>query len=129
MYSFTPYNPSRTERVALGKRIFMKTCKRNWKRIKSLLKRDGNLCHICKLPMLAIFNPQGGECRDLQATVDHILPASMGGKWSMSNVKLAHYICNNSRGCCILTEITKDFTYSCRLKVMNKLKELDTYHK
>jgi 5-methylcytosine-specific restriction endonuclease McrA len=56
-------------------------------------KSDGH-CHLCSLPVnltLPGSHPDG-------ATVDHLIPVSLGGADDIANVALAHRRCNVLRG-------------------------------
>ncbi len=48
---------------------------------------DGGRCHLC-----------GGRVRWRDASRDHILPRSLGGATTWSNIRLAHRRCNSQRG-------------------------------
>jgi hypothetical protein len=52
-----------------------------------LLIRDGNCCHVCKLPFTDNRPP----------TFDHVIELRQGGKGAIDNLKLAHLSCNNMR--------------------------------
>lgn len=54
---------------------------------EAIFERDGWLCGICGEPV---------EASD--ATLDHIVPISLGGADQPSNVRLAHSTCNSRRG-------------------------------
>lgn len=56
--------------------------------LKALLKAEVLRCGICKK---AITHPE-------TATIDHIIPLSVGGKNSRDNVQLAHPRCNRKKG-------------------------------
>lgn len=60
--------------------------------VPRIIKRDGALCHYC----LNSTNRQIGSKR--QATTEHIIPRSMGGRNSMSNYILTCAECNVERG-------------------------------
>lgn len=53
-----------------------------------LIKRDGDLCFICK-------NPFG---KKEKRTIDHWIPLSKGGSWNINNLRLAHKSCNLWKG-------------------------------
>lgn len=60
-------------------------------RLRRVVERDGWTCWLCK---------EGVEPFDLgvhRASVDHVLPRSMGGGDELSNLKLAHASCNEYR--------------------------------
>lgn len=54
--------------------------------LDEIYRRDGGECHLCEEPV----------SRD-QATMDHVIPASLGGPHTRANVRLAHRSCNSSR--------------------------------
>lgn len=54
---------------------------------EAIFERDGWLCGICGEPV---------ERAD--ATLDHIVPVSLGGADEPENVRLAHSLCNSRRG-------------------------------
>lgn len=54
---------------------------------EAIFERDGWLCGICGEPV------EAGD-----ATLDHIVPISLGGADESSNVRLAHSLCNSRRG-------------------------------
>ncbi|MDR2256996.1 MAG: HNH endonuclease [Arthrobacter sp.] len=60
---------------------------------KEIEKRDQGTCQICLKPVEADarFGP-------LAPTLDHIVPVSHGGSHSIDNLRLAHRICNTTRG-------------------------------
>ena len=59
-----------------------------------LLERDGWICHICGLDIERNLSwPDPGF-----ATVDHVIPLSLGGEHSMKNCRAAHLSCNCSKG-------------------------------
>jgi 5-methylcytosine-specific restriction endonuclease McrA len=49
--------------------------------------RDGYLCWLC-----------GKDVEWADMTVDHVLPRSKGGTDRQSNLRCAHWLCNNKRG-------------------------------
>lgn len=60
---------------------------------KSILERDGYVCHIC-----------GDEVDAGDIHFDHIIPLSKGGPHSMDNIAVAHSVCNIRKGAKILTD-------------------------
>jgi 5-methylcytosine-specific restriction endonuclease McrA len=56
------------------------------RRVRALLARDGDLCWLCSKPL------------DGDATLDHVVPRSKGGKNGLENLRLAHKGCNGARG-------------------------------
>jgi hypothetical protein len=62
--------------------------------LAELGERDGWRCHLCGKrvnPKLSGIHPKG-------PTVDHLVPVSEGGVDELSNVALAHHLCNSTRG-------------------------------
>lgn len=55
--------------------------------IRALGDRDGWKCHLC-----------GRTVAVASATADHLVPQSLGGSGSPSNLRLAHMLCNSRRG-------------------------------
>lgn len=59
-----------------------------------LARRDGGDCGICGDPI-----DLGAEYPDPQsASIDHIVPVSLGGSDEETNLRLAHLVCNIRRG-------------------------------
>lgn len=59
-----------------------------------LLERDGWVCHLCGGDIdRSLSWPDPGY-----ATVDHVVPLSLGGEHSMANCKAAHLSCNSAKG-------------------------------
>lgn len=55
--------------------------------LDEIYERDGRRCHLC-----------GKKVKRSEATMDHIVPASLGGPHTRANVALAHRSCNASKG-------------------------------
>ena len=75
--------PTSGQRRSLRKRVFL---------------RDRGICWICGKPVIwnAPNNPLNPS--DDEYTLDHVVPFIYGGKWSMSNLRVAHRKCNRERG-------------------------------
>jgi len=60
----------------------------------ALIERDGNLCRLCntEIDLTLARNSRWG------ATIDHIVPLSLGGSDEIENMQLAHWICNIKKG-------------------------------
>lgn len=69
----------RAERLGLGSREIT---------ISYLLERDGWKCGICHRKIRSFK----------QASLDHIIPISLGGRHELTNVQAAHRKCNYSKG-------------------------------
>ncbi|HEY9296586.1 HNH endonuclease [Microcoleus sp. MOSTC5] len=54
---------------------------------RQLLELYGNRCHWCNKSM-----------QKSERTIEHLLPKSRGGSNALSNLRLACFSCNNSRG-------------------------------
>lgn len=67
----------------------------NW---EVIYRRDGNKCHICGKAVNKRDFKRTSEGRFVAGpnypTVDHVIPKSKGGSHDLSNLKLAHKICN-----------------------------------
>jgi hypothetical protein len=70
------------------------------------LRRDGFLCHLClepiptvrMLPPLDPYDPNcGPDMTPLNASLDHVVPRSLGGSDYPSNIRMAHVGCNKGR--------------------------------
>lgn len=55
--------------------------------LDEIFERDGGICHLCNK-----------KVRRRVATMDHIIPVSLGGPHTRANVALAHHSCNSSKG-------------------------------
>lgn len=60
------------------------------------MARDGTNCTLCGEPLDRRLRD---ENHPLYITFDHITPRSHGGLDKLSNLRLAHQQCNNTRGC------------------------------
>lgn len=59
-----------------------------------LFERDEWTCHLCLHPI-----DRHRRCPDpLAATMDHLLPLSLGGQHTWENTAAAHAICNFNKG-------------------------------
>lgn len=59
-----------------------------------IAKRDKYKCHICRKRINMNL-----DCKDkYSATMDHLIPLSLGGDHSYANIRLAHRSCNSSKG-------------------------------
>lgn len=57
-------------------------------------ERDGWRCQLCGKRVLRGIDPQHA----MSASLDHIVPLAAGGAHVMSNVQLAHRVCNTRKG-------------------------------
>lgn len=73
-------------------------CTRNDRiRAKKYGEQNG-LCAICAKPMQLRAGDSNGFRNEQAATLDHILPKSLGGTAKQSNLRLVHKHCNRRRG-------------------------------
>jgi len=56
--------------------------------------RDGGICQICKTKVDRTKKAPHPK----SVSLDHIVPISKGGTHEMSNLRLAHFLCNSKRG-------------------------------
>lgn len=59
-----------------------------------IFERDGWICQLCNEPI----SPEVRFPGPASATIDHIVPISLGGDDTPANVQAAHYRCNASKG-------------------------------
>lgn len=64
--------------------------------LKTILKRDNYLCHICKQTVAKN-----------ELSYDHVIPLARGGGHSMENIKVAHFLCNLRKGTFLMSELKK----------------------
>ena len=57
--------------------------------------RDGNICHLCCLPLDAEWSEKYQS--DFTVSPDHLTPQSAGGSDFPSNIKAAHLTCNKGK--------------------------------
>lgn len=61
---------------------------------RSVAERDGWTCQLCG----GTVNPTLTVPHPMAATLDHVIPLSMGGEHSEANGQLAHFLCNSRKG-------------------------------
>ncbi len=61
---------------------------------RDIFERDGWKCHLCKKPV----DPTTPRTDPGGATIDHIIPRSLGGVDAPANVATSHWLCNRSKG-------------------------------
>lgn len=93
------------ESTASGRRRYVstKTCSdcRGWRKsgspalsVNGLIERDGSDCHLCGGAIdVSVRWPDPAS-----ATIDHIVPGSLGGGHGEDNLALAHFRCNVAKG-------------------------------
>ena len=57
--------------------------------------RDKWKCHLCGL---LVYKGKFDVANPKSKTLDHLIPASLGGLNDVSNLRLAHFSCNSSKG-------------------------------
>lgn len=62
--------------------------------VEVLAERDGFICQLCDYAVDMTARHPDKWC----ATVDHVIPVSLGGEHSYANTQLAHFRCNSSKG-------------------------------
>lgn len=63
-----------------------------------LRKRDGDLCHWCQKPMnFEAKNHASKRIDDDAPTIEHLKRKKDGGTNHLTNLALAHKVCNNNR--------------------------------
>lgn len=60
----------------------------------AIYARDGWICQLCNEPVDPTVDPR----TRWGATLDHIVPRSLGGSHDATNLRLAHRHCNSVRG-------------------------------
>jgi 5-methylcytosine-specific restriction endonuclease McrA len=61
---------------------------------ETILARDGSTCWICRHPLVA----DAPAHSPLRTTLDHVVEVTQGGSNRNENLRLAHAVCNNTRG-------------------------------
>lgn len=72
----------------MGKWRRNKSLTKRWQK-NHLVKKYGGICYICELPFTSK--------KDI--TLDHYIPISKGGFDLLENYRIAHFPCNQSKGC------------------------------
>lgn len=65
--------------------------------VAHLRQRDGDKCGLCSKAM-KFDVPTGPRGDPFGATIDHVIPRSLGGVDDLVNLQLAHWVCNNRKG-------------------------------
>lgn len=60
----------------------------------TVFEEDGWVCRLCDKPISRYIRYPAWLC----ATLDHIIPLSLGGEHVRANVQTAHRICNERKG-------------------------------
>lgn len=58
---------------------------------RKVFERDDWLCRLCLKPV----NREAEVPHPLAATLDHVVPLSLGGEHVYSNIQCAHFLCNS----------------------------------
>lgn len=79
--------------------VYSKSPERS-RRLLEVAERDLWVCHLCNRPVDPGIagGAQGAAQHPMEATLDHVQPASLGGTRDIDNLRLAHRCCNNLRG-------------------------------
>lgn len=80
-------------------------CRQDWRKhgfsVNTLINRDGSRCGLCaELVDVSLHAPD-----PLCASVDHVVPRSLGGTNDPSNLQLAHLGCNVRKGATITEKV------------------------
>lgn len=70
---------------------------------RRIRERDGDACWICGMPMR--FRDGARQQHECDASLDHVVLRKDGGANSISNLKLAHRLCNCGRQSMAVSEI------------------------
>lgn len=62
--------------------------------IARVRERDKWICQLCGHPVDQALT---GLQAEGSATIDHVVPFEEGGRYTASNLRLAHMLCNNQR--------------------------------
>lgn len=68
---------------------------------EEIFERDGWVCQICLEPIDPTVKKPDTRC----ASIDHVVPISLGGEHSRANVQAAHLVCNLIKGARIDVEV------------------------
>lgn len=66
-----------------------------------VFERDNWICNICG----GLINKYLGKDAWMRATLDHVLPLSLGGTHTWDNVAAAHWKCNMEKGNSLITPV------------------------
>lgn len=72
-------------------------CKRRRIRMDALIERDGLTCCWCFRDLVRAPIEPNIDC-SAHATLEHLVPVSLGGTHDIENLRLACFQCNNARG-------------------------------
>jgi 5-methylcytosine-specific restriction endonuclease McrA len=85
-------------RVQARRKAAGRTGGRRQRKLRALrplvFERDNWMCWICKEPC----DRDAPVPEDWAATLDHLIPSSLGGRDEPENLACAHFICNSRRG-------------------------------
>lgn len=70
-----------------------RTGHRTYRRNRATVLATNNICHLCGFQIdMELKAPH-----PMSATVDHVVPYSLGGDDSVENLRPAHHLCNQKR--------------------------------
>lgn len=84
------------------------------RRRRRLAKHQDNLCFFCDAPMLFVPEDISENNHPLEASDDHFVPRSQGGRGTLSNLVIAHRDCNTRH-----SNVLKDAEYEEKLIQLN----------
>ncbi|TFV48268.1 HNH endonuclease [Bradyrhizobium niftali] len=71
---------------------------RGLERVTKLFKKQEGKCYLCGAEMKLPIDFSERNVRDpLEATIDHVIPRSLGGSNKKENIKAAHAECNKRK--------------------------------
>jgi len=80
-------------------RIRSTGAKRSYYTRQQIFDRDGYDCYLCNTPVdLTATHVQGRPGWETYPHIEHVVPLSLGGDDTLSNVKIAHAKCNIDKG-------------------------------
>lgn len=80
--------------MAKHKRRSWHSSKQRQRILRALISRDGNKCYFCKGEIDLTLTEHTGQ----EVTIEHIVPLAENGSNTLSNLALAHSICNEWAG-------------------------------
>lgn len=69
-------------------------------RLQRVYNQDNGICQLCLR-----------QVKEIHATVDHVIPVSMGGTNEEDNLQLAHCWCNTIKSDCVRIRVPEFYIY------------------